>query len=62
MAQFKGLVKIIFYTEVFINANIKITVKMLLRTKILILFLQDYVKSGCAIAVFRCILILRSNS
>ena len=56
VAHFKGQVKIMFFTKVFIIANIKIIVKMLLGTKICMLFWQDYVKNGCAIAGFYCIL------
>ena len=52
LQQFKGLIKIIFCTDVFIIANIWITMKMLLGTKICIVYLRVFFVSGCATAGF----------
>ena len=46
LAHFKGLVKIMLYTKVFIIANIQITMKIPLRTKICMHYWRNYVKSG----------------
>ena len=54
IAHFQGLVKIMLYIEVFIIANVWITMKMLLGTKICMLYWRNYVKSGCAIAGLYC--------
>ena len=61
IAYFKGLVKIMLYTDVFIIANICTTMKLLLGTKICMLHWRNYVKSGCTIAGFYCI-VNRGNS
>ena len=54
IAYFKGLVKIMLYTEVLFIANIYIPMKILFGTKIFMLYWRNYVKSGCAIAGFHC--------
>ena len=49
MAHFKGLFKIVFYTKVFLIANMKVTIiymKTLLGTQICMLFLRDFGISG----------------
>ena len=56
IAHLKGLVKIMLYTKDFTIANIEITIKMLLWTKICMLYFQDYVKNECAKAGFHCTL------
>ena len=61
IAHFTGLVKIILYIEVFIIANILITMKMLLGTKICAFYWQKYVKSGCAIAGLHCTILLENE-
>ena len=55
IAFFKGLVKIMLYIEVLFIANIKITMKTVLGTKVYMLYWRNYVKSGCSIAGFHCI-------
>ena len=50
----KGLVKIMFYTEVLFIVNIQITMKIPQGSKIYMLYWRNYVKSGCAIAGFYC--------
>ena len=62
VAHRKGLVKIILYMEVFIIAKIWITGKMVLETKICMLSLPNYVKSGCASAGFLCTTLIRDAS
>ena len=42
------------YTEVFIIANIQITIKMFLEIKISMLYWRDYDNSGWVIAGFHC--------
>ena len=54
IAFFKGLVKIMLYIEVLFIANIKITMKTVLGTKVYMLYWGNYVKSGCGIAGFHC--------
>ena len=54
IAHLKGLVKIMLYTKDFTIANIEITIKMLLWTKICMLYWRKFVISGCAIAGFQC--------
>ena len=61
IVYFKGLVKIMLYIEVLFIANIKITMKILLGTKIYMLYWRNYVKSGCAIAGFHCSIILQPS-
>ena len=54
IAHFKGLIKLILYIKVSTIANIEITMKTLLGTKICMLYRWNYVKSGCAIAGLHC--------
>ena len=54
IVHFKGLVKIMLYTKVFIIASAQFTMKMLLETKILMHYWRDYIISGYAIAGFHC--------
>ena len=54
---FKEWVKIILYTKIFIIANTWIIVKILLGTKISMLYWREFVKNGCTIAGFHCIIL-----